>query len=301
MKTDFYSEISKNKWNSAFLIFFFSLFIILLGYIFSMAMGYPAIFGMVFAFIVSIIMILISYYTGDQAILSMSHAKPVSRKDDPFLVNTVEGLAIAAGIPEPKIYMIEEPSINAFATGRDPQHASITVTSGCRQRLKREELEGVIAHEMSHIKNYDIRHMMLVAVLVGVVMIFSDFMLRSFLWGRGGDREGKGGSLQLVFILLAIVLAILAPIIAQLIKLAISRKREYLADASGAQLTRYPQGLANALKKIRDDHDKVVDTANKGTAHLYIENPLRNAKGFVNDMFSTHPPIDDRIKKLEAM
>jgi heat shock protein HtpX len=302
MKTDFYTEISRNKWKTYFLLFIFSLIIIGLGLLFGEIMGGFAIVGMVIAFVVAIIMISFSYYSGDKTVLSISKAKEVTRKDDPFLWNTTEGLAIAAGIPMPKLYIIPEESINAFATGRDPEHASIAVTSGARKRLNRTEMDGVIAHEMSHIKNYDIRYMMLVAVLVGVIVLFSDFMLRSFLWGGGGDSDERpGGQLGIILIIVAIVLAILAPIIAQLIQLALSRKREFLADATGAQITRYPVGLANALKKIRDDHDKVVDTANKATAHLYIENPLRNKTGWLNKMFSTHPPIEERIALLERM
>ncbi|MFH1915877.1 MAG: M48 family metallopeptidase [Nanoarchaeota archaeon] len=300
MKTDFYAEIAKNKANTYLLLFFFSAFIIFLGWLYSAIMGGSAIIAMIVAFIIAIVMILINYYTGDKTVLAISHAKPVTKKDDPFLINTVEGLSIAAGIPMPKVYIIEETSINAFATGRDPEHASIAVTTGARKRLNRTELEGVIAHEMSHVKNYDIRYMMLVAVLVGVIVLFSDFMLRMFLFG-GGRRDSRGGAAGLFLIILALVLAILAPIFAQMIRMAISRKREFLADATGAQLTRYPPGLAGALKKIRDDHDKVVDTANKATAHLYIENPLRNAKGFMNSLFSTHPDVNERIKRLESM
>jgi len=208
---------------------------------------------------------------------------------------------MAAGIPTPRMYMIQEESPNAFATGRDPKHASITVTSGLRKSLNRQELEGVIAHEMSHIKNFDIRYMMLVTVLAGVVVLLSDFILRSFLWGgaRSGDRK-NGGGVFLVLILLGVALAILSPIIAQIIKFAASRQREYLADADGALLTRNPQGLANALKKIRDAKDKVVDDANKATSHLFIENPLRGLGG-MNKLFSTHPDINVRIQKLESM
>ena len=198
----------------------------------------------------------------------------------------------------PKIYIIQEESPNAFATGRDPKRASITVTSGLRKKLNRAELEGVIAHEMSHIKNYDIRFMMLTAVLMGIVVLLSDFMLRGFFYG-GGRRDNKNGGIFII--LIALILAILAPLVAELIKLAVSRKREFLADASGAMLTRYPQGLANALKKIRDDDDKIVDTANRGVAHLFIENPLRNQKGWTNSIFSTHPDINERIKRLEKM
>jgi len=258
--------------------------------------------GMSVAFSIAIVYSLIGFYAGDRMILATSHAKPVTKKDDPFLINTVEGLAIAAGIPTPQAYIIEETSINAFATGRDPKHASITVTSGARKRLSRTELEGVLAHEMSHIGNYDIRFMMLVTILVGVVALMSDAMLRSFFYGghRGGNGERRGSG-NAILLLLAIVLAILAPIIAQLIRLAVSRQREFLADATGAKLTRYPPGLAAALKKIRVDHDKVVDTANKATAHLYIENPLRNVSGRMNALFATHPPIDERIRRLEGM
>ncbi|RJQ17545.1 zinc metalloprotease HtpX [Candidatus Woesearchaeota archaeon] len=297
LKTDFYTEIGKNKLRSTLLVFFFSVFILFFAYIVAIAFfpGY-AISLLIFAFIIAIIFSLIGYYTGDKLVLSISHAKEVTKKEDPFLINTVEGLALAAGLPVPKVYLIQEDSINAFATGRNPEHASIAVTSGARKKLNRQELEGVLAHEMSHIGNYDIRFMVLVTVLVGVVALFSDFMLRSFLFGD--KREGKG---SIFFILLALALAILAPLIAQLIKLALSRKREYLADATAVQLTRYPAGLANALKKIHKDTDKVVDTANKATAHLYIENPLRNTTGWFDGLFSTHPPIEKRIALLEKM
>lgn len=303
MADDFYSQISANKWKSYFLFFFFTLFIILFAYVMALAFAPDmTIVIMVLAFIFAVVYGLISYYSGDKMVLAATRAKPVSKKDDPFLINTVEGLSIAAGLPMPKVYMIKEDSINAFAAGRDPEHASVTITSGARAKLSRQELEGVLAHEMSHIKNYDIRMMVLVAVLVGVLVMMSDIMIRSFLWGGAGrGNSDRGGNAQWIFIVIAIALAILAPIIAQLIKLAISRKREYLADASAAKMTRYPQGLAGALAKIRDDTDKVVDTANKGVAHLFIENPLRKKKSFLNNMFSTHPPIDQRIARLQAM
>jgi heat shock protein HtpX len=297
-RVSFWEHIAANRRRSWLLLFSFSLIVVLLGWLFGAAYGSPT-FGMALAFIVAVIYSLVGFYSGDRMILAASHAKPVSKKDDPFLVNTVEGLAIAAGIPPPKVFLIEETSINAFATGRDPKHASITVTTGARKRLSRTELEGVLAHEMGHIGNYDIRFMMLVTVLVGVVALLSDFMLRSTFYGGSRSDDRKGG--HAVFLLLALALAILAPLVAELIRLAVSRQREYLADATGARLTRHPSGLAAALKKIRADHDKVVDTANKATAHLYIENPLRNVKGRVNAMFATHPPIDERIRRLEAM
>ncbi|MEM4244837.1 MAG: M48 family metallopeptidase [Candidatus Nanoarchaeia archaeon] len=248
----------------------------------------------------SIIYMLISYYSGDKMILAVSRAKPVEKKDYPHLYNTVEGLSIAAGVPMPKIYVIDDTAINAFATGRDPKHASITVTKGAIQKLNRQELEGVVAHEMSHIKNFDIRLMMLTAVLIGVTVFLSDIILRSFIYGRRRD-DREGGNITVIFILIGIVLAILAPLIAKLMQLAMSRKREYLADADGALLTRYPQGLADALKKIKNDKEPLVESANKATAHLYIANPLRNMKGMFNNLFSTHPPIDERIRRLEAM
>jgi len=295
-----YDAISHNKKNSVFLIIAFVIIVGLLSYFLGILFA-NAYIGLVFGFLFVIIMVLIGYYSGDSLILSMHKAQEVKKADDPYLVNTIEGLAMAAGIPTPRMYMIQEESPNAFATGRDPKHASITVTSGLRKSLNRQELEGVIAHEMSHIKNFDIRYMMLVTVLAGVVVLLSDFILRSFLWGgaRSGDRK-NGGGVFLVLILLGVALAILSPIIAQIIKFAASRQREYLADADGALLTRNPQGLANALKKIRDAKDKVVDDANKATSHLFIENPLRGLGG-MNKLFSTHPDINVRIQKLESM
>ncbi|MFH1649394.1 MAG: M48 family metallopeptidase [Candidatus Woesearchaeota archaeon] len=299
--TNFYKEVSSNKTRSFMLLVMFSALLLVMGYFLGYIFGAP-IFGIIIAFAVAVIMSLIGFYSGQNAVLSLNGAKPIEKKDDIFYYNTVEGLCIAAGLPMPKLYMIQEESINAFASGRDPKHAVVCVTSGCRKRLNRQEFEGVIAHELSHVKNYDIRVMMLAAILAGSVVILADIMLRSFLFGGGRRSGGKdSGGLGIVLILVAIALAILAPIFAQMIKLAVSRKREYLADATGAQLTRYPAGLSSALKKIRDDHDKVVDTANRATAHLYIENPLRNSKAFMSGLFSTHPPIDERIKRLEGM
>jgi heat shock protein HtpX len=190
--------------------------------------------------------------------------------------------------------------LNAFATGRDPKHASITVTTGLLAKLNRQELEGVVAHEMSHIKNYDIRMMMLTAVMVGIITLLADFFMRSVLWGGHGDKDNRGGG-NIVFLAIALLLAVLAPLVAQLIKLAISRKREYMADANGALLTRYPPGLASALEKIKADPDPLVDNANKATAHLFISTPFRKTKGFVTNMFATHPPIDERIRRLKEM
>ena len=294
-----YDRISSNKRKSILLITLFFIIIGFLGYAFGIYFGDPFI-GLGFAIIFSTIMTLISFYSGDKMILRMSNAVPADIKKYPHLVNTVEGLAIAAGIPTPKIYVIDDSAINAFATGRDPKHASVTVTTGAVKRLKRDELEGVIAHELAHIRNYDVRMMMFVVVLVGVIALLSDFFLRSFIYGRGRRQSRSGGIIMVIIILVGFILAILAPLIAQLIKLAVSRKREFLADADGALINRNPQGLANALKKIRDDKEPLVEAANKATAHLFIENPLRTFKGRVNNLFSTHPDINERIKGLEG-
>jgi len=251
--------------------------------------GLPAlIFALVFAWG--------SYYYSDSIVLSMSNASAVEKKDEPYLYNTVEGLSIAAGLPIPKLYLIEDSAPNAFATGRDPQHAAVAVTRGLLEKMNRLELEGVIAHEMSHIGNYDIRFMTLVAVLVGTVALFADWMLRARWYG--GRRSRRGG--HPIIALIALLFIILSPIIAQLMKLALSRQREYLADATAAKLTRYPEGLASALDKLGADTDP-LEVANKATAHLYIINPLTEHKGMINSLFATHPPIEERVARLREM
>ncbi len=293
-----YDHISSNKRKSILLITIFFIIIGLLGYTFGLYFG-DAFIGLGFAIIFSTIMTLISFYSGDKMILRMSHAVEADRKKYPHLINTVEGIAIAAGIPTPKIYVIDDSAINAFATGRDPKHASVTVTTGAIERLKRDELEGVISHELAHIRNYDVRMMMFVVVLVGVIALLSDLFLRSMIYGRGRSNRRGGGIVGVIIILIGLILAILAPLIAQLIKLAVSRRREFLADADGALLSRNPSGLSNALKKIRDDKEPLVEAANKATAHLFIENPLRTFRGRINNLFSTHPDINERIKRLD--
>ena len=242
------------------------------------------------------------YYSSDKIVLAISRARPVTKEEYPYLFNTVEGLAIAAGIPAPRCYVIDDSAPNAFATGRNPQHSVICVTTGLLQKMNRLELEGVIAHEMSHIKNYDVLLQTVAVVMVGIVALLSDWMLRSFWWGGGRkrDREKGGGSAGVIIFTLGLVLAILSPLVAQLIQLAISRRREFLADANGAMLTRYPAGLASALKKLAADPEP-LEVANKATAHLYIVNPLKNVKGRVNKLFSTHPPVEERIAALEKM
>jgi heat shock protein HtpX len=260
--------------------------------------------GLVLAVAVSMGMAAAGYYSSDKVVLAISRARPVTKEEYPYLYNVVEGLAIAAGVPAPRCYVIDDTAPNAFATGRNPQHAVICVTTGILQKLDRAELEGVVAHEMSHIKNYDIRLQTVVVVMAGVVALLSDWMLRSFFWGGGrrrGGREGRGGGgAGAILVVVGLALALLAPLFATIIQLAVSRKREFLADASGAMLTRYPAGLASALRKISADTEP-LEAANKATAHLYIVNPLKDIKGAVNKLFSTHPPIEERIAALEKM
>ena len=293
-----YEEISSNVRKSYLLLFLFFVIIALLGYALGALYGNPYI-GLTLAFIISFFYTLFSYFAGDSVILTMNGAKEASKQQFPHLVNTVEGLAIAAGIPTPKIYVIDDTAINAFATGRDPKHASVTVTTGCLQRLKRDELEGVLGHEMSHIKNYDVRYMMLVVMLVGITLLLSDIFLRS-MWYGGGRRDNRRNS-GAILIILGLALAIISPIIVRLVQLAISRRREFLADASGALLTRYPPGLASALKKIRDDKEPLVEAADRSSAHLYIENPLAKVRERRVNLWSTHPDINERIHRLEKM
>ncbi len=300
-----FNEVRRNKIVSWLLIIIFIVLILLLSLVVGIVWGgginpYSIGFSVTLGIIAALIYIAISFAVGDQIILHATGAKPVTKKEYPYLYNTVEGLAIAAGVPTPKCYVIEDSALNAFATGRNPKRASITVTTGLLEKMNRQELEGVIAHEMSHIKNYDIRMMMLAAVLVGVITMISDIFLRSLIFG-GGKRDREGGQAQMIMIVVGLALAILSPIIAQIIKLAVSRKREYAADAQGAVLTRYPAGLASALKKISNDPDPLVDNANRATAHLFISTPFRKKKGWFTNLFSTHPPIEERIRRLEAM
>ena len=293
-----YSQISKNKWNSLFLFILFFILIGAVAYVINLLFFQGYLFIIVAA-IIAIIFSLISYYSGDKIVLSMVKAREANKKDHAHLINSVEGLSIAAGIPSPKVYVIPGMQINAFACGVSPKKASVAFTEGSLQKLNRQELEGVIAHELSHIKNYDIRVMVLASVLVGIIVFASEIMLRSFIFGGVRSNENKGGSAQIILIAVGVVLLILAPIVAQIIKFAISRKREYLADASGALLTRYPKGLADALRKIKADHEE-LRTASNATAHMYISNPFKKKQWLVT-LFSTHPDVNDRIKKLDSM
>lgn len=295
-----YSQIDANRRNSLLLVLFFAAFVVVIGWLFGEITGF-GYGGVTLAAILAIALTLSQYFYGDKMLLALSAAKPVNKREYPHLYNTVEGLSLAVGAPMPALYMIDDTAPNAFATGRDPQHASVVVTSGLVQKMNRAELEGVLAHEMSHVKNYDIRMMMLVAVLVGVIALLSDWLLRSFLWGGGRrGRESRGGGVIAVLAVAGIALAVLSPIIAQMIKFAVSRRREFLADADGALITKNPAALASALEKISRDKEP-LEAANKATAHLYIVNPLKNFSGAVDNLFSTHPPIAERIKILREM
>src|ERR687890_642418 len=297
----FRDRIAANKRNSLLLIAAFLALIAVFGYVIGYAwIGDPisAFFGLILAFVVGTISGLVSYYAGDRMVLAASRAREVTHDEAPILFNVVEEMTIAGGLSMPKVYIIEDSAPNAFATGRDPEHASVAVTSGLLEKLNRDELQGVIAHEMSHVGNFDIRYAMLVGVLVGTTVLISDFFLRG-LWFGGGRRQG-GGQAQIIMLVVAILLAILAPIFARLLQLSISRQREYLADATAVQLTRNPKGLADALQKISGDQE-VLEVANRATAHLYIVNPIKKFEKRAKGLFSTHPPIEERIQILRSL
>ena len=293
-----YQQIDSNKRKTVILMILFITFVISLGWLYGYLTnsGYG---GLILALIISLAMTVFSYFAGDKIALSTAGAKPITHDENTYVYHLVENLCLTAGLPMPKIYIINDPNINAFATGRDPQHASIAITLGAINKLENEELEGVIAHELSHIKNYDIRLMMVVIVLVGIIALLADWLTHSFLWRKSDDRDR--GQFGLILFVVGLVLIILSPIIAQLIQLAISRKREFLADADGSLLTRYPQGLANALEKIAQTNQLPMKNANNAIAHLYIANPFGQTKRFLSTLFSTHPPIEERISKLRQM
>jgi heat shock protein HtpX len=295
-----YNAISSNKRNSFFITVAITAFLIVLGYLLGTYWG-SSYAGVFIAVMLALIMSLGAYYSGDKMVLAVSRAKRIEKQDAPQLFNVVEELSIAAGLPMPAVYVIDDTAPNAFATGRDPKHASVAVTTGLLQKLNRDELQGVMAHELSHVGNRDILYATMVGILVGSIAMMSDFFLRSFFWGGGRRRRGSsGGAAGAVLVLIAIVLAILAPICAKLLQLAVSRQREYLADASAAKLTRYPEGLASALEKISGDKE-VLEVANRATQHLYIVNPIKPFEKRAANLFSTHPPIQDRIARLRAM
>lgn len=295
-----YTHQSRNIRKTWALFTAFFIVVIALGWVFAQVYGSIAILYVAVGF--SVIMSFISYWSSDKIVLALTNAKPVTRESAPELYRIVENLALTAGLPVPKVYLVPEKAANAFATGRNPEHAVVVVTEGLLELLDRSELEGVIAHELSHIGNRDILVSTVAVVLVGFVSLLADLFLRSMFWG-GGRRDDRG-SAGAVLVLIGIILAVLSPIVATLMQLAISRKREFLADASGALLTRYPEGLARALEKIASDA-RPLQSATNTTAHLWIEDPYRGRSGkrapLFHRLFQTHPPVEDRIKALRGL
>ncbi len=310
MASTFYSQISANKRNSVLLALGLTGVLGALG----LTIGYGlsgsvsgGVTALAIALILGIVLSLASYFQGDQLVLAASGAQAVTEKELPQLFNVVRELTIAAGIPMPKVYVIDDTSMNAFATGRDPEHASIAVTKGLLSRMDREEVQGVIGHELSHVRNFDIRFALLVGVLVGSIALLADFFLRFTFWGgrgRSSDGDKGGGGVQALILAMAFVLAILAPIAARLVQLAVSRQREYLADASAVELTRNPTGLERALATIASDTE-VLEVANRATQHLYFTNPIMKAGATAEEdqsaWFSTHPPLLARINRLRQL
>ncbi len=306
----FYSEIAANRRSSLFLMLAVTLLLVALGGTAGYALGYGW-GGVVFAIVLSTILATSSYFGGDRLVLAASAAREIDRANPPEpyrqLMNVVEEMRLAGGVPPPRVYVIEDSAPNAFATGRDPKHASLAVTSGLLQKMDREELQGVIAHEMSHVRNFDIRFMLLVGVMVGSIALMADWFLRISFWGGlGGRRRGSGGSgegggaIVAVVAIVALLLAVISPIVGRLVMLAASRRRESLADVSGVELTRNPMGLARALRTIADDPD-VLEVANKATQHLYIVNPIKSFEQRSRSMWDTHPPLAERIRVLEQL
>jgi heat shock protein HtpX len=304
--TTFFAQASANRRNS----FLLALLVIAILGILGFAIGY-GVFGVPEAGLSTTGVALAfggasavgTYFGGDRLVLAVSGAKEVDEASAPQLMNVVREMAIAANIPAPRVHVIEDSAPNAFATGRDPKHASIAITTGLLEKLDREELQGVIGHELAHVRNFDIRFTLIVGVMVGAIAMLADFFLRFTFWGggrRGRDRDGGSGGGQLIVFVIAIVLAILAPLIARFVQLAVSREREYLADASAIELTRNPYGLERALAKISGDPE-VLEAANRGTQHMYFTNPIKKFEERSSGLMSTHPPIVDRINRLRQL
>jgi len=306
MAATFYAQQSANRRNSVILALAVVVLLGMLGFAIGYALtGDPvgAVGTTIVALVVGILMSIGSYFAGDKLVLAASGAKPVDETTAPQLMNVVREMTIAANVPMPRVYLIEYTAPNAFATGRDPKHASVAITTGLLQKLDREELQGVIGHELAHVRNLDIRFTLLVGVMVGSIALLADFFLRFTFWGggrRSRDRDSGGGGLQAVLFVVAIVLAVVAPIAARLVQLAVSRQREYLADASSVELTRNPAGLERALAKIATDKE-VLEVANRATQHLYFTNPIKKFEERSNSMFATHPAIVDRINRLREL
>jgi heat shock protein HtpX len=307
MADTFYNQIAANRRNS----FLLALIVIALFGALGFSIGYAiagsvngAVGVMVVALVIGGLLSIGSYYGGDSLVLSVSGAKEVDETSAPQLLNVVREMSLAANVPMPKVFLIDDTAPNAFATGRDPKHASVAITTGLLEKLDREELQGVMGHELSHVRNFDIRFALLVGVLVGSIALLADFFLRFTFWGGGrrsrdSDRGG-GGGLQVVFFVIAIVLSIIAPIVARLVQLAVNRQREYLADASSVQLTRNPYGIERALAKISSDQE-VLEVANRATQHMYFTNPIKKFEERASGLFSTHPPTLDRINRLRQL
>jgi len=303
---NFYQQIGANRRQSLFLVVILTALLAAFGFV----IGYVltgrwqgAVIAIAIAVLIALLLSAGSYFSGDSLVLGVSGAKEVNETTAPQLLDVVRELTIAANIPMPRVYIIDDTAPNAFATGRSPNHASVAVTSGLLQKLDREELQGVIGHELSHVRNLDIRFTLLVATLVGSIALLADFFLRFTFWGGGGrrsSRDGGGGALVVVLLVVGLIMAVVAPIIAGLVQLAVSRQREYLADASSVELTRNPYGLERALAKIAGDRE-VLEVANRATQHLYFVNPIKKWEARSAGLMQTHPPIVDRINRLRAL
>jgi len=303
----FHTLIAHNKRNSFLLIAGFMLFFVLIGLLIGNVWGQGDwTFSWVVAGVaglIAAILTLMSFYGGSSMVLAMSRAKQIQKRDDPQLFNVVEELSLAAGLPMPKVYIIDDTAMNAFATGRNPKDAVVAITIGLRSKLTRDELQGVIAHELSHIRHYDILYAMLMAVMVGTLVMLCDVFLRSMWWGAGARRSRRSrdsGAGQLILLVVALVLAIIAPILARIIQMALSRQREYLADAGSVELTRNPDGLSRALAKLSGDQE-VLEVANRATAPMYIVQPIKKFEERSRGLFDTHPPVADRIRRLQSL
>ncbi|MCD6365349.1 MAG: M48 family metallopeptidase [Planctomycetes bacterium] len=305
----FETQIARNKRNSAVLILAFCVVFAGMGLLIGLVWGGGEMsFGIVVAVIAAVIaavLTLASYFGGSSVLLGMSKAKQIDKSEDPQLFNVVEELCLAGGLPMPKVYLIDDSAMNAFATGRNPAHSSVAITTGLREKLNRDQLQGVMAHELSHVRHYDILYTMLMAVMVGVLVMLCDVFLRSLWFGAGTSRSrrrrnSESGPLGAVLLILAIVLAIIAPFLARIIQMSLSRQREYLADAGSVALTRNPEGLASALAKLNGDTE-VLEVANRATAPLYIVHPIKKFEKRAKSIFSTHPPIESRIERLMSL
>jgi heat shock protein HtpX len=305
---NFYQQIAANRRQSLFLVFILTALLGIFGFVIGFALSgvwQGAVIALAIAVLISALLASLSYFSGDSLVLTASAAREVNPTSAPQLMNVIQELAIAADIPMPRVYVINDTAPNAFATGRDPRHASIAITSGLLEKLDREELQGVIGHELSHVRNLDTRFELLVATLVGSIALLADFFLRFTFWGgmsnrRGRDNDSGGGGMAIVFMLIGLVLAIVAPIVAGLVQLAVSRQREFLADASSVELTRNPYGLERALAKIAGDRE-VLEVANRATQHLYFVNPIKKWEERSSGLMATHPPIVERINRLRAL